>query len=253
MDFSQAQQSICRALDNNEMLLIAGNCNVKYDGRAGSRLDEGERLIIVKGDKSFAVHQNQKLTPVNYQSPGCTITTEITGNDTLLIKSLRRKPVKELIQVDFSDISFLTSLSLQDKNKLRLGGMETDIHKELVKDLGVVEQGLVPVKRESHMTRGSIDIYAMDKNRIPVVIEVKRRKAGLLEATQLKRYVTELRKQKNQRIRGILLAPDITDKAKAMLENDGLEFRKLNYEMQETDVKLKGLQAKQRGLAEFFN
>lgn len=36
------------------------NCKVLYEGRALSELDWGERIILIKPDGSFLIHQDKK-------------------------------------------------------------------------------------------------------------------------------------------------------------------------------------------------
>ncbi len=44
-------------------------CSVIYEGRARSKLGSGDRMIIIKSDGSFMVHQDRNLEPVNWQPP----------------------------------------------------------------------------------------------------------------------------------------------------------------------------------------
>jgi len=73
-----------------------------------------------------------------------------------------------------------------------------------------------------------------------VVIELKRREAGLDAVTQLARYVEEVSKRRDRATRGILCAPKITPNALRMLERDGLEFFKLDYEIGNPSAKITG-------------
>ena len=62
---SDAKQKIDQSINSGRMLIVVGECFVQYQGRAGSKLPKGKRMLLVKGDKSFAIHQNTKLRPVN--------------------------------------------------------------------------------------------------------------------------------------------------------------------------------------------
>jgi RecB family endonuclease NucS len=121
-----------------------------------------------------------------------------------------------------------------------------------MQDLQLIEPGLIPLKQESYVKKGAIDILAQDRLGGLVVIEVKRRTAGLDAVTQLNRYVKELRERKNTRVRGFLCAPSITPNSLAMLEKEGLDFFKLDYEVSNPSAKIKGLQKKQKILEDYF-
>ncbi len=51
------------ALLEEAMLTIFARCKVHYDGRAKSELGSGDRVIIVKPDGSFLIHQSKKREP----------------------------------------------------------------------------------------------------------------------------------------------------------------------------------------------
>ena len=59
----------------------------------------------------------------------------------------------------------------------------------------------------------------------PVVVELKRRRVGPSAASQLQRYVDALDEEfPGEEVRGILVAPSVTDRAAALLDERGLEF-----------------------------
>jgi len=140
---------------------------------------------------------------------------------------------------------------MKDDSKLKLFGSERELAGLLMQDLTLVEPGLTPLKQESDVRKGSIDILARDALGNLVAIELKRRTAGLDAVTQLHRYVCELSKRKGERVRGVLCAPAITPNAHAMLEKSGLEFFKLDYEVGSPSVKIKGLEKKQKTISQF--
>ena len=121
-----------------------------------------------------------------------------------------------------------------------------------MQDLDVIEKGLKPLKSESTLPKGHIDILAEDKKGNLVVIEIKRRQASLNSVSQLKRYVKEVEKRKDKNTRGILCAPGISPNAYAFLEKEGFEFCRLDYEISNPSAKIKGLQKKQKGISEFI-
>ncbi|MEM4442225.1 MAG: endonuclease NucS, partial [Ignisphaera sp.] len=56
-----------------------------------------------------------------------------------------------------------------------------------------------------------------------VVVEVKNEKAGVSAVAQLKRYV-EYYLSQNNKVEGILIAPEITQEALALMNREGFRF-----------------------------
>ncbi len=280
MKLEEGKTLIDSAISQQKLCLVVGHCHVKYKGRAASKLSSGDRLLVIKPDGTFLVHQNSKMAAINYQGPGAFISTELkkaaetqnTGKtektkkaeigkpeksgieDTsilLIVKAERKKPQEEVIEVAFDSLQSAQSFKLQDDETLKLFGSERQLADLLEQDLGLVEKGLHPLQTESHFNKGAIDILAQDAQGKLVAIELKRRTAGLDAVTQLVRYVKQLSQRKNTKIRGLLCAPEITPNALTMLEEEGLEYFKLDYEISNPSAKIKGLQKKQKILGEY--
>jgi len=249
MELAEAQAIVDDAVSARKMAIVVGECSVKYHGRAASKLSSGERVVIIKGDGSFLVHQNSGLAAINYQPPKGIITTELSG--TLAIRASRRKPA-ELLEAIFSRVEFASSFSLRDDSSLRVFGTEKNLSDLIMQDPGLVEEGLTVVNQESPLSKGKIDIFARDKKGNSVVIEVKRRTAGLKEVTQLQRYVDEVDKRLDAETRGILCAPKITPAALHMLEEKSLEFCTLDFEISNPSAKIKSVRKRQKGLGDYL-
>jgi RecB family endonuclease NucS len=71
-----------------------------------------------------------------------------------------------------------------------------------------------------------MDIFGVDSEGTAVVVELKRRRVGPAAAGQLKRYVAALSRElgDDEAVRGILVAPSVTDRARELLDREGLEF-----------------------------
>ena len=50
MDLVHARKLVAEAIQNQEMLMVIGDCYVEYWGRAASKLPRGKRLCLIKGD-----------------------------------------------------------------------------------------------------------------------------------------------------------------------------------------------------------
>ncbi|MEM4255178.1 MAG: endonuclease NucS [Candidatus Norongarragalinales archaeon] len=250
MEFKQAKKAVEDALSKKKLVVCLGNCSIRYKGRAASKLSEGDRLLVIKHDGTFLVHQSTGMKAINYQGPGARVSVGEEGG-ALVVRAERTKPLHEVIEVRFKRIDFCDSFTMRDDTKLQLFGSEKELAQILMQDLQLIEKGLVPLKGESDVKRGSIDILAEDAAKNLVAIELKRRSAGLDAVTQLKRYVEQLQKRRGKRVRGILCAPEITENALKMLSSEGFEFFKLDYEIQNPSAKIRGLQKKQKVLGEF--
>ncbi|AEC51574.1 hypothetical protein PNA2_0657 [Pyrococcus sp. NA2] len=223
------------------VVTVFARCKVYYEGRAKSELGEGDRIIIVKPDGTFLVHQNKKREPVNWQPPGSIVSIE--GNS---IISIRRRP-REKLEVELIDVYAVVVFLAEDYKELALTGSEAEMAKLIFENPEVIEEGFKPMFREKPIKHGIVDIMGVDKNGNIVILELKRRKADLHAVSQLKRYVDALKEEYGERVRGILVAPSLTEGAKKLLEKEGLEFRKL-----EPPKDKKKKNEKQRTL-DFFN
>ncbi|MBI5159402.1 endonuclease NucS [Candidatus Micrarchaeota archaeon] len=253
--FDEAKKIVEEAVSAGKLCVVIGRCRVQYAGRAASKLSEGDRMLVIKHDGTFLVHQSKGMRAINYQGPGAAITAEMDeheGRKVLVVKATRTKPLKEEIKVVFFEVDFASSFKLEDDEKLKVFGTERELADLMMQDLSMIEKGLVPLQQESSMRKGAMDIVATDFRGRMVVIEVKRRSAGLDAVTQLARYVEEVGKRADKQTRGILCAPEITENALRMLEKQGLEYYKLDYEIHNPRAEIKGLQKKQSGLSEFM-
>ena len=57
---------INEGLSKRAVITIMASCRVYYNGRAVSRLELGDRIIMIKSDGSFIIHQDRNLEPVNW-------------------------------------------------------------------------------------------------------------------------------------------------------------------------------------------
>jgi len=225
------------AVSSEGMLTIFARCRVHYDGRAKSELGPGDRVIIVKPDGSFLIHQKEKREPVNWQPPGSVVRLELRGKPVLI--SVRRKP-RETLEVELDEVYLITVFHAEDYEELALTGSEAEMAELIFEKPEVIEPGFKPLYREKPIKHGIVDVLGVDKDGNLVVLELKRRRADLHAVSQLKRYVETLREE-HDNVRGILVAPSLTSGAKKLLEKEGLEFRKLEPPKRERKIRGKQL------------
>lgn len=183
------------------VVTIFARCRVYYEGRAKSELGEGDRIVIIKPDGSFLIHQNKKREPVNWQPPG----SKVSMRENSII-SIRRKP-HERLEVELMEVYAVTVFLAEDYEELALTGSEAEMAKLIFENPNVIEEGFKPMFREKQIKHGIVDIMGLDKDGNIVVLELKRRKADLHAVSQLKRYVDSLKEEYGEKVRGILVAP----------------------------------------------
>jgi RecB family endonuclease NucS len=222
-----------KGIRKKAVLNIFAYCKVIYEGRALSQLDWGERFIMLKPDGSFLVHQERKVDPVNWQPPKSRSRALIKG-DNLILESHRRSP-KEKLEVEIEKVHFASFAIAEDYQELELAGYEKDMGDMIMKHPSMIESGFTPTTREYNTKHGFIDILGKDKEGNLMVLELKCRKAGINAVKQIKRYLKDFEDENNdylkeigsekKQIRGLLVAPDIGEDAKELLEEEGIEFK----------------------------
>ncbi len=217
------------AEERGRFVQVIAECMVQYQGRARSMLHRGQRVLLLKPDGTFLVHAATKAKPVNWQPPGASFNVGIEDGQVVLT-AYRAKP-EEIVKVIFYEISLLLSSPLEDREQLDLVGSEDDLQALLFATPELVEPGFVPRRRERDSKRGFYDIDGDDADGRRVVIEIKRATAGIKEAQQLWRYVDPLRQQNpDGKLRGMLIAPRVADKARAFLRDHDMEWKELDWE-----------------------
>ena len=221
---SMAREAIAAGIAHDSLVTVFGSCTVDYDGRASSYLEAGERLLVLKPDGTALVHTDEGHQPVNWQPPGCD--HEVTLEDGYLhVESLRSTP-EERLRVTFEHISQVSTYAITDSSELSLSGTEADLKDRILEDPELLEPGFTPLATERETPAGAVDIYGEDREGRTVVVELKRRRVGPDAVGQLRRYVDALEHDlhADAAIRGILVAPSVTERAKRLLEHHGLEF-----------------------------
>ena len=222
----EAVKVVKEAVSQRKTLLVIGNCWVRYRGRASSKLEPGERILIIKEDGSLLVHRSVGYEPVNWQPPGCIFHTQVKG-DMLEIRAVRRKPA-ESVRVFFDRIHMVSALSLVDSGEFALYASEEDMQRAILLEPSLVEEGFKPISYEKKVEPGFVDVYGVDKDGNFVVVEIKRKTASNEAVLQLARYVEAIRSKVNRKVRGILVAPNIARGVQRLLATLNLDFKALD-------------------------
>lgn len=220
-DTENAFKIIQEGFDKKSMIIILSKCHVEYEGRARSVLESGDRLILIKKDGTFAIHQEYNLDPVNWQAPGCKNNVSLK-NDGIVLTSKKMKPNEE-IKVFLDEIYNITYYNCVDTKDLEIRGYEKHMVDLAWEKPELIEKGFRPTRREYQTENGFIDLMGTDSEEKLMILEFKSRKAGMNAVKQLKRYV-DCFADNTEFVRGIIVAPDITLNAREELESLQMEF-----------------------------
>ncbi len=246
-----ARDAVAEGIETGELVTVFGRCEVNYEGRASSYLGPGDRLVVLKPDGTLLVHTGEQRTPVNWQPPGCEHAATLSDGR-LVVESLRESP-DETIEVAFDAVHSVARYRLDDPEDLELSGTEADLRERILADPGLVEDGFEPTAVERATAAGAADVVGVDRAGRTTVVELKRRRVGPSAVGQLRRYVDAVTRERRDEaadasataapdaaaeradatdggrdgVRGILVAPSVTDGARQLLDEEGLEFRSL--------------------------
>ena len=228
----KAYELVEEAMRKRATIILFACCKVEYEGRALSQLNWGERIILIKPDGSFLIHQDKKVEPVNWQPPKSK-TRSYMKDDRLILESHRRTP-KELLTVEVRQIQFINYANVEDFEELEQAGYEKDMSDMIMERPHIIEEGFTPKTREYSVEHGFIDILGKDGDGNLMILELKARKAGVSAVKQIRRYMQDLEntdndylkecKAQKKRIRAVLVAPSLMEDAREMIEEEGIEF-----------------------------
>ncbi|WP_336327832.1 endonuclease NucS [Halovenus sp. HT40] len=221
---SEALDLLESGIAGERLITLFGRCRVEYDGRAASSLDAGNRLVVLKPDGTILVHTDSGQQPVNWQPPGCTHEGRLDDGE-LLVESVRTNPDERLL-VAFERVDQVVVYDGTGDSDVTVLGTEADLRDRILDRPELVEEGFEPRATERDTSAGAVDIYGTDSDDNAVVVELKRRRVGPDAVSQLNRYVEALESDLHagRTVRGILVAPSVTDRAHNLLERRGLEF-----------------------------
>ena len=221
----EAETVIKTGISRHRTLIIVGECTVDYDGRAASKLESGERIIVIKPDGSALVHRPKLYSPVNWQPSGSIFNTKLLDSG-LVIRVFRRKENESMV-ITFTSLQLVSVLDLVDNGEFNLYASEKDMQEAILFKPEILEEGFRPMTKEMAVDPGFIDIIGYDSSNTLTVVEIKRVKANKDAVEQLKKYMDVIDMDTNRKVRAILVAPEIADNAKELLDEYEYEFKEL--------------------------
>lgn len=222
----EVERAVKEGLSQRRTLLLVGGCSVDYNGRASSRLELGERVVMIKEDGSVLVHRPRGYEAVNWQPPGCIFHTRVKEG-VLQITAVRRAPAESL-RMSFSSLHLVASLKLTDEGQFSLHASEEDMQRAVLLMPSLIEEGFKPISYEKKVEPGFVDVYGVDDNGRLVVVEIKRKTAGREAVLQLSRYAKAIEGMASRDVRGVLAAPGLAKGAQKLLVSLGLTFKALD-------------------------
>ena len=222
----ETERVVKEELSQRKTLLLIGSCWVDYKGRANSRLELGERVVMIKEDGSVLVHRPSGYEAVNWQPPGCIFHSR-AKDGVLLITAIRRAP-SESLRIRFNGLHLIAAMKLRDTGEFSLYASEEDMQKAVLMKPSLIERGFKPISFEKKVEPGFVDVYGIDSEGKLVVVEIKRKAAGRDAALQLSRYVKAVERIANRDVRGVLAAPDMTKGTQKLLATLDLAFKPLD-------------------------
>ncbi|MCS6770072.1 MAG: endonuclease NucS [Candidatus Caldarchaeum sp.] len=211
-----------KALAKGEVIVMAGPCEVVYEGRGASRLGEGERLVIIKRDRSILVHRPTGHEPVNWQPSGSAI--EFKKEEGLTVVTATNGD--EVLRIRFTKEPSLTLFKLSDEALFEMYASEEEMKMALLAEPSLIEEGFTPMEDERYVREaGRVDVLGVDREGRLVAVELKRRTATRDDVKQLMNYLDVLEREFGKRPRGILAAPSATKTARAEMAGSKIEFK----------------------------
>jgi RecB family endonuclease NucS len=204
---------------------MLADCEVEYEGRARSTLRRGHYLLIRKDDGTFLVHGARRTTPLNYQPAGSRLYRTTNG---FLCEGRA-----ESIRVVVHRILIRMVPDRWDAHPIEIARTERELADRLARRVRQWIPGVVEVCREFPSEHGAVDIVAIDGRGVHHVIEVKRARATIAAAVQLRKYLEALADDGHV-VRGYLAAPTIAGTARAYCLKHGIAYLDIQHAKRRT-------------------
>lgn len=206
--------------------IIVGECYITYKGRASSKAPWGVRIFIYKEDGSLIIHGGRDRDPLNWQPPGSLCIPSVTESGLEITCNSRKHGLEEVV-VRFRRI-LVSIWSRLSTTGLEIRGTEKEIADAICNKPDLIVPGAVVIGQEVDTPGGKIDVLLRDKEGKIYVVEIKNEKAGIAAVNQLDRYVEYIGSsikrasaEKGFMVRGVLVAPGISERAKELLIRKG--------------------------------
>jgi endonuclease len=199
--------------------LIVARCEVVYSGRLNAVLPESTRLLMLKSDGSVLVHADSGgYKPLNWMTPPTVIEE---GDGTIVVRKRAGKS-EDRLEIRIAEVLSEAEHEMGEAAALEKDGVEDHLQAELAARPGVIEDGLVLVRREWPTELGPVDLMCHDEDGGWVAVEVKR-VATIDAVEQLRRYLDCIRVDPARAgCRGVLAAQSFKPQACVLADSRGI-------------------------------
>jgi RecB family endonuclease NucS len=199
--------------------LIVARCEVVYSGRLNAVLPESTRLLMLKSDGSVLVHADSGgYKPLNWMTPPTVIEE---GDGTIVVRKRAGKS-EDRLEIRIAEVLSEAEHEMGEAAALEKDGVEDHLQAELAARPGMIEDGLVLVRREWPTEVGPVDLMCHDEDGGWVAVEVKR-VATIDAVEQLGRYLDCIRNDPARAgCRGVLAAQSFKPQACVLAESRGI-------------------------------
>src|SRR5215212_9853607 len=141
------------------MRLLVARCEVLYTGRLTARLPEAVRLLMLKADGSFLVHDDAGgFRPLNWMTPPTVIED---GGDVITVRK-RAGKAEDRLEILLVEILSDVTHDMGESAALQKDGVERHLQEELAAQPHVLGD-LRLVRREWPTDIGPVDLMCKDE------------------------------------------------------------------------------------------
>ncbi|MFC6954648.1 endonuclease NucS [Halorubellus litoreus] len=223
---SRAKAFLEDALEAGRYVTLVGACTVASTTRTSREHPRARRHATCKPDGTVLVHGPSGHRPLHPQPDGDRIDVAVDGDANALVLTAGPTAGAEQFAATFDSVDLATAFHVDEHATDAPSGTEADLKDHVLEHPERVEPGLRPLATERDTPAGPVDVYAEAADGQPVVLELKRDRAGPAAVSQLARYVDALAADLHGDAtpRGILVAPGLTPRARRLLDDHDLAF-----------------------------
>ncbi len=191
---------------------------------------------MLKADGSVLVHSDGgSYKPLNWMTAPCVLTEREPDEDesehgVVAVWTVEPKKVDGALLIRIYEKIAEVVEELGEDPGLRKDGVEAHLQELLAEQVSTILGPGWRLQRREHPTPiGPVDLMVYDPQGRPVAIEVKRR-GGIDGVEQLTRYLDLLgREERYKEIRGIFAGQELSNQAKVLAADRGIECLSLDY------------------------